>query len=203
MVVRELNTSQFLGELPALTVIYARAMAAPAAQLPGRGAIMRRHAGYPAFTAVVAELPSSGAGPIAFAYGFHGIPGQWWYDVVHSALTAALGDPGGRYWVADSFEVAEVHVDPEHQGRGIGRALMHTLAAGCAQRTALLSTHDGPTRARRLYHSLGFTDLLRPFTFPGTGQPYAIMGVTLPLRDSPSSGVTPSPRAHRPSPSRW
>src|SRR5262249_47288746 len=59
---RELSAEQFTAELDALTQIYALAMDAPAAELPGRMAIMERHAGYPAFRAVVAAIP---AGPDA------------------------------------------------------------------------------------------------------------------------------------------
>jgi ribosomal protein S18 acetylase RimI-like enzyme len=90
-----------------------------------------------------------------------------------------------------------VHVLPGHQGRGTGLAMMLRLAAGRPERTAVLSTQDANTRARRLYRGLGFTDLIAGFAFPGTEEPYAIMGAPLPLRD-------PSPRPPRPErPSRW
>jgi GNAT superfamily N-acetyltransferase len=207
---RELSAEQFTAELDAITRIYALAMNAPAAELPGRMAIMERHAGYPAFCAVVATVPAgpdpgpdpdTGAGdrsaPIGFAYGFHGSAGQWWHDVVRQSLAAQHGSGVAGHWLGDSFEFAEVHVRPVHQGRGTGRAMMHRLAAGRPERTAVLSTPDGQTRARRLYSSLGFADLLPAFTFPGAGPPYAIMGAVLPLRDGP-------PRADRcASPSRW
>jgi len=215
---RELSAEQFTAELDALTRIYALAMNAPAAELPGRMAIMERHAAYPAFRAVVATIPAApvpgpgpglgpgtGGGPgaagdrrtpIGFAYGFHGSAGQWWHDVVRQSLAAQHGTDVAGQWLGDSFEFAEVHVRPVYQGRGTGRAMMHRLAAGRPERTAVLSTPDGQTRARRLYYSLGFADLLPTFTFPGAGPPYAIMGVVLPLRDGP-------PRADRcASPSR-
>src|SRR5215813_7886191 len=54
---RELSAEQFTAELNALAGIYAQAMGAPAEELPGRMSIMQRHAGYPAFRAVVALLP--------------------------------------------------------------------------------------------------------------------------------------------------
>jgi GNAT superfamily N-acetyltransferase len=212
---RELSAEQFTAELDVLTQIYALAMDAPAAELPGRMAIMERHAAYPAFRAVVATIPAGpDAGPdsgprrdtgtagdrgaaIGFAYGFHGSAGQWWHDVVRQNLTAQQGSDAAGRWLGDSFEFAEVHVRPVYQGRGTGRAMMHRLATGRPERTAVLSTPDGQTRARRLYYSLGFGDLLPAFTFPGAGPPYAIMGAVLPLRDGP-------PRADRStSPSRW
>jgi GNAT superfamily N-acetyltransferase len=131
---------------------------------------------------------------IGFAYGFHGSAGQWWHDVVRENLTAHHGRETAGHWLGDSFEFAEVHVRPGHQGRGTGRAMMQTLAAGRPERTAVLSTPDGQTRARRLYRSLGFADLLPAFTFPGAGPSYAIMGVELPLRDEPAAaGRSASP----------
>ena len=40
----------------------------------------------------------------------------------------------------------------------------------------MLSTQDDNSPARRLYHGMGFTDLLTGFSFPGGGPPYAVMG---------------------------
>jgi GNAT superfamily N-acetyltransferase len=195
---RELNARQFVAGLGALTGIYALAMDAPASQLPGRRSTMERHAGYPAFRAVTAVLLPGAASPrddaaiIGFAYGFHGAAGQWWHDVVLATLTSERGDEDARHWLGDSFEIAEVHVHPAHQGRGTGRAMMHALTAGRLERVALLSTPDGHTRARRLYHSLGFTDLVPGFAFPGSGPSYAIMGAALPLLDEPPSPARPA-----------
>jgi ribosomal protein S18 acetylase RimI-like enzyme len=208
---RELSAEQFTAELDALAGIYALAMAAPAAELPGRMAIMERHAGHPAFRAVVAVQPGEpGLHPdqggaaaddpravIGFAYGFHGRAGQWWHDVVTGNLAARRGGEAAGHWLGDSFEFAEVHVHPDHQARGTGRAMMHTLAAGRPERTAVLSTPHGPTRARRLYRSLGFVDLLPAFSFPGAGPAYTIMGAVLPLLGAPP------PDARSASASRW
>jgi ribosomal protein S18 acetylase RimI-like enzyme len=207
---RELSAEQFTAELDALAGIYALAMAAPAAELPGRIAIMERHARHPAFRAMVAvqrgdqgRQPGPGGAAadgrgalIGFAYGFHGSAGQWWHDVVTDNLTARRGSEAAGHWLGDSFEFAEVHVHPDHQARGTGRAMMHALAAGRPERTAVLSTPHGPTRARRLYRSLGFVDLLPAFSFPGAGAAYTIMGAVLPL-------LGPPPDARSASPSRW
>ncbi len=119
---------------------------------------------------------------VAFAYGFTGAAGQWWHDVVRAGLTVAAGAPAAAGWLADCFEIAEVHVRPEFQRRGIGRAMLRTLTAGCPHRTALLSTMDAPSPARHLYRSLGFDELLTGFSFPGNGPPYIVMGTVLPLR---------------------
>ncbi len=142
---------------------------------------------------------AEGARPllVGFAYGFHGSGGQWWHDVVRRAATSALGARAADDWFGDSLEIAEVHVLPGHQGRGTGLAMMQRLTAGRPERSAVLSTMDANTRARRLYHGLGFTDLLTGFEFPGTDLPYAIMGAPLPLPGA-------SPGSARPGkPSRW
>lgn len=190
----DFTTDQFLASLNTLTGIYAAAMAPPPQQLPGRHAIMERHAGYTAFRAVVATAqpappPTPGrdgtappTGPIVgFAYGFHGEAGQWWHDLVREALARRLGRRPARTWMNDSFEIAEVHVHPDHQGRGTGHAMLLRLATGRPERTAVLSTMDADTKAHRLYLGVGFTDLLPGFVFPGADLPYIIMGAMLPL----------------------
>jgi ribosomal protein S18 acetylase RimI-like enzyme len=102
---------------------------------------------------------------------------------VGRALTAARGAQAAATWLDDSFEVAELHVVPDYQGRGIGAGLLYRLTSGQPERTALLSTRDADTPARRLYRGAGFTDLLTGFRFfPGGGEPpYAVMGAELPL----------------------
>jgi ribosomal protein S18 acetylase RimI-like enzyme len=193
---RELDASGFLANLDACTSVYASAMSPPGYQLPGRHAIMERHAGYAAFRAIVAVQPATD-GPaghgllVGFTYGFHGEGGQWWHDVVSQAVANARGHGAADDWLADSFEIAEVHVLPRYQGQGTGLAMMLRLAGGRPERTAVLSTMDAETRARRLYRGLGFTDVLAGFVFAGEDAPYAIMGAPLPLREA-------SPRPPRP-----
>jgi GNAT superfamily N-acetyltransferase len=196
---RELSRPDFLASLESLLAVYTAAMQPDRIHLGGRLSIMERHVGYPGFRAFVAVPPAMTGGGhpapgglpagdqvLAFAYGFTGMGGQWWHDVVTTALTAASGAATAARWMADSLEIAEVHVRPEHQHQGTGRRLMHALAAGRPERTAVLSTQDSNTPARSLYQSLGFTDLLRGFNFPGGGPPYAVMGAVLPLRGAPA-----------------
>jgi ribosomal protein S18 acetylase RimI-like enzyme len=178
--IRELSRSEFLSDLDALLAIYAAAMHPEPAHLPGRLSILERHAGYPGFRAIVVTVPPSPQA-VAFSYGFRGAPGQWWHDVVRAGVTAASGAIGATRWLADPLEIAEVHVRPGHQHQGIGRSLLRTLTAGRDERTAVLSTQDDNSTARRLYLGMGFTDLLTGFSFPGGGPPYAVMGADLPL----------------------
>ncbi len=195
----DIGKARFLAELDTLVEVYAAAMGPPREQVPGRRAIMERHTQFPSFRAVVVTgdgpgpLPGSGPLPIiAFSYGFHGADGQWWHDLVRSALTRMGGYDLAQSWLGDSFEVAEVHVHPDYQGRGIGRRMVPALLHPRLERTALLSTQDADTRARRLYRGLGFGDLLTGYRFPGTDPPYAVMGAVLPLRPGPP------PQPHQP-----
>jgi ribosomal protein S18 acetylase RimI-like enzyme len=191
---REVDQRAFIQRLGSMLDVYAAAMGPPRDQLPGRFTIMERHATYPAFRAFLAErrtplrFPVSlggrrPAGNIAgFAYGFRGADGQWWHDVVHQALTDVGGRRNAEMWLTDTFEVAELHVHPAFQGRGVGRRLLNALCHDRQEQTVVLSTLDRPdSRARRLYSSVGMTDLLRDFEFPGGGPTYAIMGGPLPL----------------------
>jgi ribosomal protein S18 acetylase RimI-like enzyme len=201
---RELGPGEFRAAIHSLVAVYAAAMNPPDRTLSGREAIMERHAASPGFRGLTALAGGRLAG---FTYGFHGETGQWWHDMVAAALATRSGMtvPAAEYadyadrdaqraWLDDSFEIAELHVLPLWQGKGIGRSLLLSLASGRPERTAVLSTADAQTRARRLYRGVGFTDLLTGFRFSGMEPPYAVMGAMLPL-----AGDTALPRSPRPS----
>ncbi|HEX4654401.1 MAG TPA: GNAT family N-acetyltransferase [Mycobacteriales bacterium] len=122
----------------------------------------------------VAAVAMDGDRLIGFGYGYQGRPGEWWHDVV----SAALGRERSREWLSDAFDLAELHVHPAHQGNGVGRELLDLVLGAAAGRTVVLSTHDSETVARALYRSVGFVDLLRDFTFPGSHEVYAVLGHT-------------------------
>jgi ribosomal protein S18 acetylase RimI-like enzyme len=180
--VTELGKSDFLAAINDLLAIYAAAMGAAPDELPTRRAIMERHAANPGFRALTV-ISGDPVHIVGFTYGFRGMPGQWWHDVVRAGIVARSGAPAAAQWLDYVLEIAEVHVHPDFQARGIGRLMMLALTAGRPERTALLSTRDAETPARRLYHSLGFVDLLTDFLFPGGGPAYAVMGATLPLAE--------------------
>ncbi|WP_017609703.1 GNAT family N-acetyltransferase [Nocardiopsis xinjiangensis] len=185
---RELAPDPFTHAVPALIRIYEAAMAPPAEQLPGRAAVMNAHAEHPGFRSVVAMR---GEEAVGFAYAFRGRPGQWWHDVVEAGLRTHWNDRQVRRYLASVMEIAEVHVHPDAQNRGIGRRMLYTLCEGRPERTALLSTRTGPTPARHLYGSCGFTALLEAFAFPGSpDQPFDILAARLPLRE-PGSQRSP------------
>jgi ribosomal protein S18 acetylase RimI-like enzyme len=152
---------------------------------------MRRHASYPAFRAMQVRAGSE-AEVAGFAYGFHGQRGQWWYDAVWNSLVRTIGAAKTADWLTDCLEVAEVHVRKQHQRHGIGTEMLTALTDGRPERTAVLSTPDRDTTARRLYRRMGFTELLTGYSFPGGSPPYIVMGAELPLRDSAA------PRTARP-----
>jgi ribosomal protein S18 acetylase RimI-like enzyme len=186
--VAELSPAEFIARLDQLVAVYAAAMRPPPELLAGRRAIMAGHAANPGFRALAVTDDATGQAA-GFGYGFHGGPGQWWHDTVNRAVLASRGDTAAAAWLSDSFEVAELHVAPDYQGRGVGADVLLRLTAGRPERTALLSTRDADTPARRLYRGTGFTDLLTAFHFfPGGEPPYAVMGAELPLRARSAAG---------------
>ncbi|GIH97184.1 GNAT family N-acetyltransferase [Planobispora siamensis] len=187
---RRVGPDEFSNRLDSVLEIYTAAMKPPPDQLTGRQTIMGNHATHPGFACLFAE--TSDGVPVGVAYGFHGVPGQWWHDVVYQAVTDQLGQRKAYDWFGDALEIAEVHVHPDHQGKGIGRALVTALCAGRRERTAVLSTRDQPTAARHLYRSLGFADLLTWFVFPGGYEHYAIAGAVLPLSERPNGTAPPA-----------
>ena len=193
----ELDRAGFLAEVDRMSAVYAAAMRPDPAYLPGRRTIMERHAGYAGFRALAVTTQVAGDRRIvAFSYGFRGASGQWWHDVVRSALTAQVGEVAAAAWLDSAIEVAEVHVHPDFQRRGIGRGLLLGLTARRPEHTAVLSTQDDNSPARRLYRGVGFADLLTGFSFPGGGPPYTVMGAVLPLRPAaPGSGTGPAAEA--------
>jgi ribosomal protein S18 acetylase RimI-like enzyme len=108
-------------------------------------------------------------------------PGAVYPDQDQAAYSGQTAGGTAAAWLDNSFEIAELHVLPPYQGMGIGRSLLLSLTSGRQERTAVLSTADAPTRARRLYRGVGFTDLLTGFRFSGSEPPYAVMGARLPL----------------------
>lgn len=130
-----------------------------------------RHATWPGFLLLIATIDDIPAG---FIYGYDTHPGQWWYDTIHPAMTAA----GHANWQNGAFELAEIAVDPAVQGRGIGTALIEAFLAEVPDRTILLSASADPAdRAKDLYHRFGFINLLPDFRYPGgEDDPAIIMG---------------------------
>ena len=115
-------------------------------------------------------------GPLlGFIYGYTGEPGQWFHDRIRAALAPEMAER----WLADVYEVVEFGVRPEAQGRGIGGQLHDALVTSLTNRTAILSTRQEDTAARRLYRRRGWQPLLTDYQFPGSAKAYTILGLDL------------------------
>lgn len=174
--VDDVDVDEFSALVPAAAHVYGLAMNRSPELVVQRREIIQSHLDRDGFLAVTATVDAELVG---FGYGYHGRPGEWWHDVVATALarTPNGGRKTARQWLDDAFELAELHVLPQWQGHGTGRLLLARLLAGAAGRTVVLSTHDRDSAARSLYRSVGFVDLLRDFVFPGSAEVYAIMGL--------------------------
>lgn len=87
---------------------------------------------------------------------------------IAATLTAApAGSYYGRLARPGQMEVSRLAVDPAHQSRGIGKAMLLTFATSCQRQgvQALVgATLDSMTTARHLYESIG----AKRGTIPGT-----------------------------------
>jgi ribosomal protein S18 acetylase RimI-like enzyme len=139
-----------------------------------RGVHALKHAEFDSF-ACRAALDANGA-MLAFGYGYTSLPGQWWNDLVRRAIGS-----NQLSWLANAFELSELHVLPRAQGHGLGERVLRSLAEDLRHRTMVLSTPEGENRAWRLYRRLGFVDLARNHMFPGDHRPFGVLGAQLPF----------------------
>ena len=112
---------------------------------------------------------------MGFAYGYNGGPGLWWFDLVSTAIDPHIYDQ----WMTNYFEVVELAVAPPYQGLGLGGRLHDRLLEGLPHQTAVLSTIQFETTALLFYRKRGWVTLLQDFYFPGSKNPYLIMGFDL------------------------
>ncbi len=115
---------------------------------------------------------------VGFVYGMPNDRAHWWSTIVEPHLRRH----GRDGWLDDSFVITELHVHPDHQARGIGRALITALTDAAAEPRSILSAIDVESPARGLYRSLGYVDLAEQVLFPSAPRAYAVMGAPLPLR---------------------
>lgn len=132
-----------------------------------------RHAmeSYAGATVLAALRESEDGEVLGFLYGFDLELQHWWPQQVAGPVRAA----GHGDWLDDCFEIVELEVDPAHQGRGIGTALLTRQLAEMTHRRAMLAA-DPQGRARDLYRRLGFVDLVPDFVYEGTDYRAALMG---------------------------
>jgi GNAT superfamily N-acetyltransferase len=168
----ELDAPQLAQRVDDVLDVYAEAMEVPASTARSRRSIIAAHLQRRGLRAILALEDERVLG---VAYGYHGQAGQWWHDQVHEALMPEQAEQ----WLEGAFEVCELHVRPSHQGTGLGRDLLAALLHDLPVRTAVLTTPDAETRARRFYRAGGWVDLRRDLRFPGDPRTFAVLGLRL------------------------
>jgi ribosomal protein S18 acetylase RimI-like enzyme len=155
--------------------VYADAMGSSRSEARSRRSVVAGHLSRTGLRAVAAV---QGEQLVGIAYGYLGGPGQWWHDHVKAAVREV--DPDlARSWLHQAFEVCELHVRPPLHGQGVGRELLLQLLAGTDAPTAVLTTPDGETRARRFYRAGGWVELVTGLRFPGDPRSFAVLGLRL------------------------
>lgn len=173
IVYRPWTVDEFTMQLPAAMQIYADAMGYPSQVLAARHGVALGHTRQSGFRSLGAH---SGSGNlVGFGYGYSTASGQWW----NSEVRRALG-PRADFWLRDAFELCELHVLPSWQGHHIGRLVLEKLLVGLPNEHVVLSTPEGPTRARRLYDSMGFQSIADSFYFATDQRPFAVMARPVP-----------------------
>lgn len=152
--------------------VYAEAMQVSRSSARSRRSVLATHLDRDGLRAVAAL---EGTRLVGIGYGYLGAPGQWWHDQVR----ASMAGPTAGVWLSDAFEVCELHVRPPLHGTGLGRRVLLELLAGTSARTAVLTTPDLDTRARRFYRAGGWTDLVTGLQFPGDPRVFAVLGLRL------------------------
>ena len=177
--------------------VYVDAMNYPRGTERQRASMWREHTSRRGWTAVAAvEVPGpqaaipeddqlASAPVLGVAYGYRGAPDQWWQQQVVAGLRR-VGCPQDQIirLMSDYFELTEIHVHPQAQGRGLGEALARRLLTDRSESMVLLSTpeiYGEGNRAWRLYRRLGFADIMRGYHFAGDPRAFAILGRSLPL----------------------
>jgi ribosomal protein S18 acetylase RimI-like enzyme len=123
----------------------------------------------------LAAYTSDNSHMVGFAFGYTAKAGQWWRDIVASAMTSQQIDR----WLSDCFELAELAVLPSYQGKGIGGKLHDKLLVDIPHMTAVLSTIQAESNALHLYRKRGWITLVENLVFPGGNRKYMILGLDL------------------------
>jgi ribosomal protein S18 acetylase RimI-like enzyme len=144
------------------------------ARVTGLEHTLRRHATRDGFRAFGAFDSTDRL--VGFSYGYTSQPGLWWREQIVPALDGAQRE----HWLADAFELAELHVHPAAQGHHLGSQLHDSLVRDLPHATALLSVMHRSQRARALYTSRGWQTLVEDLRFstePAT--PFSVLGLEL------------------------
>lgn len=177
----QLSKDEFGPRLREALNLYVDAMNYPPGTAQQRAPMWAEHMARPGWRCVAALDEDDRL--VGICYGYHGASRQWWYEQVQKGLATVLPPDRLQLWLRDYFELTELHVRPEAQGRGLGEALLRALLVEPQPAArVLLSTPEGPSRAWRLYLRLGFEVLLRDYRFAGDPRKFAVLGRELPLQ---------------------
>ncbi|MFC4602156.1 GNAT family N-acetyltransferase [Rhodococcus kronopolitis] len=188
--IAELSAPQLRSRLDDALAVYVEAMGYPDGTGRQRAPMWTEHTARSGWRGVAALVPGPEADRsqeemVGIAYGYRGAPHQWWHQQVRQGLRrAGASEPHLHAILDDYFELTELHVSPRSQGHRTGEALLRRLLDDRPEAVVLLSTpevHREDNRAWRLYRRLGFTDVVRNFTFAGDSRPFAVLGRRLPL----------------------
>lgn len=182
----ELSPGQLRERMGAVLQVYVLAMGYPPGTEAHRAPMWAEHALRDGWSAVAAvDTAQPGEPLLGIAYGYRGARGQWWSEEVRSGLLGAGWSPSDvQALLGGCFELTELHVHPDAQGRQAGARLLTALLTPRREPRVLLSTPEVPgedNRAWRLYRRAGFQDVLRGFTFTGDVRPFAVLARDLPL----------------------
>lgn len=128
-----------------------------------------RHAARDGFRCAVGR---EGDRPIGFAYGYVGAPGPWRHDRVR----AALSPPMVERWLDGAFELTELAVVPNAQGRGIGSRLHDAVLDATSAPPVVASTPRDDDPAVAFYRRRGWATLIEDMRYPGAPTPRLLLG---------------------------
>lgn len=187
MAVVPLTPEQFLHRIDDIITILIEAMRYPQDIFEPRKRMLSTYAflsGFKSYVAFESTHPNVDTDPIL---GFSMVctpPSPSWGIVVKPSLEQINIPELDAMW-DHSAELAEIHVPPQYQGKGIGRNLLKSSIEGAREsqaRTLLLTTPINGMRrtpAIEMYESEGFTVLHPQFYFPKNPIPILIMGLSL------------------------
>ena len=123
----KLGADELTGRLAEALHIYVSAMGYPPGTARQRRTLWLDHMRRPGWAAV-GWLDSADV-LVGIAYGYTGGPGQWWFEEVRRGLRNA--GPQEQHWLQSYFELPELHVRPDAQGRtGLPHGRSSTVDAG-------------------------------------------------------------------------